>query len=122
MATNVNSNAISNGHLHVIDGVECVRWGVDRLSHENLTAERFKELSGNDTSFFEEWAKNAYPLLCNGWMFHPTACHVEDEGRVFALTFMINNAVCPDLENTYGIMTLASQNGGVTCEITNIAI
>lgn len=66
MANNVNQNAISNGVLHTLDGVECVRWAVDSFAHENLTAARFKELNG--------------------------------------------------------IMTLASQNGGVTCEIVNIGI
>ena len=122
MANSINQNAISNGVLHTLDGVECVRWAVDSFAHENLTAERFKELSGNDTSFFEEWAKNCYPILCNGWLLQVVGSHVEDDGRVFAVTFIVNNAVVPDLENTYGVMTLAAQNGGVTCEITNIGI
>lgn len=122
MANVINSNAVSRGAVSTLDGVEIVRWGADSFSHGAFTAEEFERLSGNPTSFMEEWAKNCYPLLCNGWMFNPVAAHVEDDDRVYAVTFVVNNAVVPDLEFTYGVMTLASQNGGVTCEIVNMSV
>lgn len=119
---NINQSAVSRGFVNTLDGVECVRWGADTFSHGQFTAEEFEALCGNPTSFMGEWARNGYPLLCNGWMFHPVACHVEDDNRVFAVTFLVNNAIVPDLEFTYGVMTLASQNGIVTCEITNLSV
>lgn len=122
MASIINSSAARNGAASTLDGVEIVRWGADSFSHRAFTAEEFEHLSGNPTSFMEEWAKNCYPLLCNGWMFNPVAAHVEDDDRVYAVTFIVNNAVVPDLEFTYGVMTLASQNGGVTCEIVNMSV
>lgn len=122
MASNHNSNIVSNGNIHTYEGIECVKWNADSFAHENFTAEQFEALSGNNISFFEEWATNRYPLLCNGWLLEVVGAHIQDEGRVFAVTFIVNNAVVPDLANTYGVMTLASQNGGVTCEIVNMGI
>lgn len=121
MANNLNNNAVSHGNLYVLDGVECVRWAINSFKHENFTLARFEELSGNPASFLKEWAINRYPLLCNGWLFEPVASHVQDADGVYAVTFVVNNAVVPDLGNTtYGMMTIASENGVVSCDITNI--
>lgn len=122
MANIFNSNSVSHGKLYMFDNIKCVKWNADSMAHENFTPEQFEALCGNDTSFFEEWAKNRYPLLVNGWLLVPVGAHVQDENGVFAVTFIVNNAVVPHLENTYGVMTLASQNGGVTCEIVNMGI
>lgn len=119
---NNNQNTISRGNIHVHEGVECIKWGAVSFAHGQFTAEEFERLSGNPTSFMEEWALNRYPLLCNGWLLNVINAHVQDDGRVFAVTFMVNNAVCPDLEFTHGMMTLASQNGVVTCEIHNLSV
>lgn len=121
MANHIDSHAVSNGKLYTLHGVECVKWGTNSFKHENFTAARFEELCGNPVSFIKEWALNGYPLLCNGWLFHPVAAHVQDDGHVYAVTFVVNNAVVPDLGNTtYGMMTLANENGIVSCDITNI--
>ena len=121
MASNHNSNVISKGKIHTIDGIECVKWGANSLKHENFNAARFEELSGNPISFMKEWAINKYPLLVNGWLFETVASHVEDDNGVYAVTFVVNNAVVPDLGNTtYGMMTISNENGVVSCDITNI--
>ena len=119
---NNNQNTVSRGKLHVHEGVECIAWNANNFSHGQFSAEEFERLSGNPTAFLEEWAQNRYPLLCNGWLLGVVNSYVQDDGRVFAVTFLVNNAVCEDLEFSHGIMTLASQNGVVTCEIVNLSV
>lgn len=119
---NSNTNILTRGNVYVHEGIECVRWGANNFSHGQFTAEEFERLCGNPTSFLEEWAHNRYPLLCNGWLLSVFNSHVQDDGRVYAVTFLVNNAVCADLEFDHGIMTLASQNGVVTCEIHNLSV
>lgn len=119
MAHNVNSNAVVAGKVHTIQGVECVKWNADSFVHETLTAERFKELSGNDISFLKEWAVNRYPIFCNDWMLTCIASHIGNDG-VHSVQFLVNNAVVPLLTNTFGGMLLTAQNGTVSCEIVNI--
>lgn len=121
MANHIDRGSVSKGKVYTLHGIECVKWGTNSFKHENLTAAQFEELCGNPVSFIEEWAINKYPLLVNGWLFEPVASHVEDDNGVFAVTFVVNNAVVPDLgSTTYGMMTLSNENGIVSCDITNI--
>ena len=119
MAQNYNNNALSSGNIYVFNGVECVKWAADRFEHTTLTENEFIALSGNDISFLEEWAINRYPILCNGWLIECNAAHINDDG-VFSAMFIVNNAVCPDLTGTFGVMLLTAQNSTVSCEIVNL--
>ena len=118
MANNYNDKSVSAGKLYVHNGVECVKWGSDQFEHKTLSAEEFKALSGNDPAFMDDWSNARYPVLCNGWLM---SCVASFRGNgVRSVMFLINNAVCPDLTETFGRLTLTLQNGSVSCEIVNL--
>lgn len=125
MATNVNTNAVANGKLYTIDGVECVYWRGSELSTLPLdtvtTIATFKAATGNDPEFMAEWARNRYPMYNNGWLLQPVASHLEDAQGVCAVQFVVSSAVCPLVNETYGMLIVSRQSDGtIKAELNDI--